>query len=205
MADKLPHYRKIRGDALLNRLKPEQQDEVIAYCESTTLEAGVAWLKAQFNIGISTCALSRWLKKQKLDVAAAIRLKEIRAARQYATLIGKAVGSTSELTEANSVLIAQAVFEELLKPEEKRDQARVAKYMNVALKAKDQQMRDKSLSLAESRFRFDASKSALREAARLHEINQGPEDEREKIEKVMLLLFGPKPIGFSVPPGKENA
>jgi len=204
MSEKIPQYRKIRGDALLNRLKPDQQDEVIARCESSTLEEGVKWVKAQFNITISTCAMSRWLKKQKMDGAASARLEEIRAARQFATRMGKVVGSATEITDANSVMIAQAVFEELLKEKEDRDETRLAKYMSVALKAREQETRGKALSLAESRFRFDASKAALREAARLQEINQGPEDEQEKIDKVMLLLFGPKPIGFSVPPGKEN-
>lgn len=205
MSETITHYRKIRGDSLLNRLKSEQQDEVIALCESSTLDDGVKWLKAQLNIEISKCALSRWLKKQKMDAAASIRLQEIRASRQFATRMGKAVGSATEITETNSVLIAQAVFEELMKKDKERDETRLTKYMSVALKARDQEMRDKALSLAESRFRFDASKAALREAARLHEVNQGPEDEQEKIDKAMLLLFGPKPIGFSVPPGKENA
>jgi hypothetical protein len=31
-----------------------------------------------------------------------------------------------------------------------------------------------------------------------------PELEQAKIEKVMLLLFGPKPIGFSVPEDKRH-
>jgi len=201
----MPKYRKIRGDGTLNRLKPEQQDEVFAYCESATLNEGVKWLKAQFNVTLSPHNLSVWLKQQRIDFAAAVRLKEIRQARDHATLFGKVLASATELTETNVVLIAQAVFEELMKPEERRDEAKLARYMSVTLKARGQEIKDKSLSLAEDRFRFDASKAALREAARLHKINQEPEDEREKIEKVMLLLFGPRPDGFSVPPGKENA
>lgn len=201
----MKNYRKIRGDTVLNRLTPDQQEEVLAYCEGVTIREGITWLEAQFNVTLSKRSLSDWLKKRRIDLAAVARLKEIRQARDHAARIGKVISSATELTEANTVLIAQAVFEELMKPEEHRDEARLARYMSAALKARGQEIKDKSLSLAESRFRFDASKAALREAARLQEINLGPEDEREKIEKVMLLLFGPKPTGFVVPPGKENA
>ena len=44
----------------------------------------------------------------------AARLEQIQHARDQATLIGKVVGAATEITAANIVLIAQAVFEELL-------------------------------------------------------------------------------------------
>lgn len=201
----MPQSRKIRGDSLLNQLPLDQQVEVFARCESATLDEGVKWLKTQFDITLARQNLSVWLKQQRLDLAAAARLKEIRQARDCSRLFSKVLASATELTETNSVLIAQAVFEELMKEEKDRDETRIVKYMAVALKARENEIRGKSVSLAGSRFRFDASRAALMKAARLKEIDQGPEDEREKIEKVMLLLFGPKPDGFSVPPGKENA
>jgi hypothetical protein len=47
-------------------------------------------------------------------------------------------------------------------------------------------------------------KSALNQIdARLQRLY--PELEQAKIDKVSLLLFGPKPDGFSVPTGKESA
>jgi hypothetical protein len=198
-------YRKPRGDASLNRLTPEQQDEVMAQCESLTLLEGIAWLNTQFNIELSDRALSRWMTRKRKEATASTRLIDIKTARVHSRLIMKATESATEITAANVVLIAQAAQDELMKEAKERDETRLAKYMSVALRARDQEMRNIALSLAETRFRFDASKAALREAARLQEINQGPEDEQEKIEKVMLLLFGPEPAGFIVPPGKENA
>jgi len=59
-------------------------------------------------------------------------------------------------------------------------------------------------ALAERKFQFAAANAALREAARLKEIEDGAEDEQAKIDKVMLLLFGPEPDYFEVPPGREN-
>jgi hypothetical protein len=134
-----------------------------------------------------------------------VRLGQVCDARDHATLIGDVIASATAITNANVSLIAQAVFEELMKPAEERDEARVARYMAVALKARDQEIKDKSLCLAERRFQFDASKAALKESAKLQEINQTSEDEDEKIKKVTLLLFGPEPVGFSSPAEKEAA
>jgi hypothetical protein len=65
--------------------------------------------------------------------------------------------------------------------------------MQLAIKARDQEIREQTVMLQARRFYFDASKAVLREADKLEEINKGPGDEREKIDKIILLLFGERP------------
>jgi len=186
-------FRKPRGDARLNQLTQGQQDRVVAHCEGVTLAEGVKWLKAQFNIKLTDICLSRWLKRQRLNVVVQARLTRIQDARDNATLMGKAIGSAAEFTNANFVLIAQAVFEELLKEEDDRDEAKLASYMTMALRAQGNDLKDRTVGLSYKRFYWDKSKTALKHAPELIRISESDADEDAKIEKAMLLLFCEKP------------
>ena len=119
------------------------------------------------------------------------QLDKIAADSDRAGFISKVFGRAAEIAQANSVLVAQAVFEEFRKPEGKRDEKRLVQFMNLALKGR-------SVDLGYNRFRFDGARAALENAAQLQEINKGGGDEREKIEKAIALLFGEKPSGFVV-------
>jgi len=48
------------------------------------------------------------------------------------------------------------------------------------------------------------AKKSLEYVKQLKAINDSDDDEREKIEKVMVLLFGEKPIGFESPKREET-
>jgi len=178
--------RKVRPDSKLGMLTAEQREAVFAHCEKVTLEEGTAWLKEQFGVELSVSALCTWLRKKRDDQAAAEQLERIRDNRDRALLMGNVVKTAAELTDANSVLFAQAIFEEFLKPVEKRDESRLTKYMSIALKAR-------SVELAYNRFHFDASRRALGCAEKLQEINEGDGNEQEKMDQVIRLLFGEEP------------
>ena len=108
------------------------------------------------------------------------------------------------MTVANSVLISQAVFEEMQKDPSERDQKKLAELMRLCLIARDQELREKKLSLEQNRFRSNSSKvnPAHRKQSDKPEIT--PEEERVKVERAMLRVFGPEPDRFIDPPEKEG-
>jgi hypothetical protein len=185
--------RKVRPDSRLGMLKPEQQEAIFAHCQGVPLTEGQQWLKAQFNIDLSSQALGVWLRKRRLDNSMEPRLARISDARDSAVLVGNVIGAATAITEANIVLLTQAVFEELIKPEGERDEKRLAQYMSFALKARGQ-------DFTAERSRIDIAKKAREMAAELHEINRGDEDEREKIQKVIRILFGERPSNTTFQP-----
>jgi len=190
--------RKIRPDCTFGTLSPEQRRMVCAHCETVSLDQGIRWIKEEFGLTISSSALSRWLRRRRDDQAADHRLEEIRDDSRRAALIGKVFGAANTLAEANTVLVAQAVFEELRKPAAERDEKRLAQFMNLALKAR-------TVGLAHHRFHFDAAKRATQCAAQLQKISQEAGGEREKIEKAMVVLFGEEPSGFQSMPDSPQS
>lgn len=186
-----------RSRSALGTLDAAQRDAVVAYCAHASLADALRWLEAQFGIKIaSTSTLGRWLQKQRILKSIESQLALISDDSERATLIGKLVGAATALTDANIVLVAQAVFEELRKPAEERDEKRLAQYMTFAIRVRAQNITARSVDLAYERHRFNAAKRAMQVAADLQQINQGGGDEREKIEKAIVLLFGEEPGGF---------
>jgi hypothetical protein len=186
-----------RSKSPLGGLDAAQRDALAEYCAHASLADGLRWLEAQFGIKIaSTSTLSRWLHKHRILKSIESQLALISDDSERATLIGKLVGAAAALTDANIVLVAQAVFEELRKPAEERDEKRLAQYMTFAIRARAQNLTARSVDLAYERHRFNAAKRAMELAADLQQINQGGGDEREKIEKAIVLLFGEAPDGF---------
>jgi hypothetical protein len=183
------NLRKVRPDCILGMLTKEQQEVIEAHCTKLKVEEGAEWLRNEMKIEVSGNALATWLRKRQAEKAFAARLEEIRKSSECATLVANEVGAAAVLTEANIVLIAQVVFEELNKKPEERDEKRMAQYMKLALQGR-------SVSLAYDKFYFDAAKTAEERASELQAIREGDGDEREKLDKVIEILFGVKPARF---------
>jgi hypothetical protein len=69
-------------------------------------------------------------------------------------------GQSTPLTVANSVLFASAVFNEFRKPEAGRDDNRLIRYMDLALKARDLEIKATAVQLYFERMRLDSSRKA---------------------------------------------
>jgi hypothetical protein len=151
------YTRKTRPDSRLGILKPDQQELVFAACKDLTLEKGVPWIEEHLKIQVSAPALSRWLKKKREDKAHLERFDKIRDASEHATLIRDAFGTGGEITDANIVCFTQAVFEEFTKDDGNRDEKRLVRYMDLALKARDQELKARGIELGVEKF-----KAALR-------------------------------------------
>jgi len=132
------------------------------------------------------------------------RMESLLLSREKAAIMRKIHSGATEMTVANSVLISQAVFEEMQKDPSGRDQKKMVELMRLCLTARDQELREKKLSLEQNRFRSNSSKvnPAHRKQSDKPEIT--PEEEREKVERAMLRVFGPEPPAFYVPPEKEG-
>jgi hypothetical protein len=186
-------HRKKRPEARMNTLTQAQRDEAFAACEALPVREGVVWLRQQFNLRIGRSALSTWLREQRTEKSMALEVARLRENQNRATIIGNVAGSATSITVANSVLFSQAVFEEFKKPEQERNQDLMVHYMELALTAREQEIRASAIHLGFSRFHFDSGKCALKKAAALHRINSSVDDERSKIERAVTLLFGKPP------------
>ena len=192
------NQRKTRPDCVLGMLKGDQQERIEKHCEEVTLEEGVRWLAEEMKLAVSPNALGIWLRRRRNEKEYSGTLEAIQDNSDRATLVGNVVGAAAALTEANVVMLAQAVFEEFNKKPEKRDEKRLTQYMKLALHGR-------SVSLAFDRFHFDAAKRASECAEELHAIHEGEADESEKIEKVIELLFGPRPTNTTFQPEADEA
>jgi hypothetical protein len=107
-----------------------------------------------------------------------------------ASFVGDVFARLNELTDKNIESFAQAVFEEFRKAPPERDESRLVRFMAIALKARDQHIRVRSVDLARDRFYFNAAKQALSFAGQLQRISDSTADDHAKIEEAMSLLFG---------------
>jgi hypothetical protein len=178
--------RKARPDRKLASLCLQEQQAIFIHCRELSLNEGVAWIKAQYGIQLSQSALASRLRKHREDDVIGARLEAIRDDSERALLVGNIVGAAATISEANTYLFAQAIFEEFRKPQEQRDERRLVNYMNAALKAR-------SVHLAYERHQFDAAKQAMKCLTKLQEIQAGGGDEQQKIEQAVKVLFGERP------------
>jgi hypothetical protein len=162
-----------------SRLTPEQQEAAWLHCEYVSRNDGILWLKDQFSLDINVAALSAWLGRRRARRSFRACIDRVRLAREHALLFEKVIGPAIGITAANSLLIAQTVFEELQKESEDRDCAKTSAMMRLALQA--------------YRIHFDAAKEVRANSAALKVIEEGAGNEAEKIKQVMLLLFGERP------------
>jgi hypothetical protein len=184
----------------LDRLTREQRDAMFENCERMRLEDGVVWIKEQYNVEVAIQTLRKWLGKERDDKAAGEQLQNIRDDKDRALLMERVIGPSSVFTDANSTLFAQAVFEEFRKPAEERDQERLIRYMELAIKAKNQELKERVIKLGYDKFHFDGARAALGHVDELQGINASPADEDEKIEQAIEILFGKTPKNTTFEP-----
>jgi hypothetical protein len=202
----MPIHRKTRSESRMQRLAPPQQDRggggdkrrlaggraAYNFCRTASLKEALPWLKSQFNITIGKSALSTWLQEQRIERSMAAELAALRDNQQAAHLISNVAQASAPLTIANSLLFASAVFNEFRKPEAQRDETRLARYMDLALKARDLEIRASAVQVSFERMRLDSAKKTPHALPDPESIP----NEREKTEQAMVLLFGDPPIAF---------
>jgi hypothetical protein len=186
-------FRKKRPESRMGRLTQPQQDLAFDHCHTIPVRDAVLWLKAQFNLQISKSALALWLRQQRVERSMAAELAALRDNQHGATLVEEVFGQSTPLTIANSVLFASAVFNEFRKPEAERDQNRLVRYMDLALKARDLEIRASAVQLNYERMRRDSS---MKSATTIPPDPDSIAAEREKTKEAMVLLFGERPIAF---------
>lgn len=185
------------------RLTPQQKDTAFDYCQTAPLKDAVPWLKQQFNLTISKSALAAWLHQQRIERSMAAELAQLRDTQQGASLINGAAGASTPITVANSILFASAVFNEFRKPADQRDENRLVRYMDLALKARDLEIRASAVQLAFERFRFDAARKSPDQSDTPSPAQAALD--RRKTEEAALLLFGDPPAAFKSETGQPVA
>lgn len=187
----MPLPRKPAPQSRMLRLTPEQQEAAFAHCNAAPLRDAVHWLKAQFNLTISKSALGTWLQDQRIERSMHDELASLRENQRGATLVNEIAAAAAPITMANSVLFANAIFNEFRKPDGVRDENRLIRYMDLALKARDIEVRAAAVHIASERLRFLKSKPA-----NCTDCITDPPDEAEKTDRAMALLFGEPPLSF---------
>jgi hypothetical protein len=150
-------YSKPNPAARINRLTPDQREAAFMHCELVSIKDGVQWLASEFNLQTSASSLSKWLRKQRADRSMAERREHLLLTKAQARIVGEVFQSATDVTVANSVLISQAAFEEMLKDPSERDLKKVIELMRLALAAKTQEFREDTLAFNIKRFKFNAA------------------------------------------------
>jgi len=196
----------------LDQLSTQQQEQVFTHCDAIELCDGVAWLKTEFDITLTEAGLQMWLREERLRPGMQPRLDKIGEARDGARLISKVLGCAGEITEANVVMLAQAAFEEFLKKPEERDSKLLAEYMVLALRARDLDLKGSANRLAREKHYYDLARKSLAYVEKLKSINDSAGDERAKVNRAIVLLFGERPditdfrdAALAVPEGEGGA
>jgi len=192
----MPIHRKTRPDARMLRLTPEQKDTAYSHCQTLSIREGVRWLKEKFNLSTNRKTLGSWLQEQRIERSMAAELADLRDNQQGASLIKDVAPDVTPLTVANSVLFASAVFKEFRKPDGERDENRLIRYMDLALKARDLDIRASAVRLSLERFHLEAAKKSADSTGELQMGWDGGSEDRKKIQKAMDLVFGEEPRGF---------
>ena len=189
--------RNPRPDSRMRRLTPEQQDTAFAHCQTVSIRDGVRWLKEQFDLSINRNSLGIWLQEQRVERSMAAELAELRENQQASVFMTGAAGlSSTPITAANSVLLANAVFKEFRKPVAERDENRLIRYMVLALKARELEIKASAVRVNSQRFRSGAPGKPANSFDDPQSDGDVDPDERDKMEKAMILVFGEEPHGF---------
>jgi|GEM_PF-3845537 len=188
--------RKIRDDARIDKLAPDQQTIVFEQCEKMKLADGVRWLKAEFDITLSINRLGKWLEKIRNEHKFSDLLAEIRADADRSEQVADALGDVGQLNESNIKMLSQALFAAQRTGNTKAVKNAVfGLSMIVEALAKDRSATASVITAETSRnrFQFDAAKAALAAAGDLQQIQKSSGSEREKVDRAIDRLFGTKP------------
>ena len=177
----------------LKRLKAGQKEEILEHCGNMAPKDARDWIKLKFGIETTESNLGAWFGREQTLRSIGARLDQIRATRDGVKLMSEAFGWATDLTEASILMLAQAAFEELLKEPEKRDPQVVSRYMSLALRARELGLKGSAHELAREKHYYDLARRSLAYAAELKSINDSYDDERDKIERAMVVLFGVRP------------
>jgi hypothetical protein len=117
------------------------------------LEEGIEWIKATYSVQIKKSALSDWLRHRRMQSVVSGQLEHYRENSAKATLIGNVIGTALHVDDVNLRMIQQAIFDELNLPKESRSEDRLTAYMDLAIKARAQELKNRNLDLEVEKFK----------------------------------------------------
>jgi hypothetical protein len=189
----LRRQRKCRPDSLLGRLTEGQANELEEWLFNAhpklTLEQARTRLEKEFRVSVCGLTVQRWYQKT--------------AQRRSIASIGDSMKNSNEvLAEFEKhphdtyktvlFLLGKFAFDQA-NAEGPKDKA-LLDLTKLIIIAKKEERAVAQLKLSLDKFHFDAARSALREAAWLKEIQANTAlDDDQKLQAVMLKLFGPPP------------
>ena len=192
--------RKTRGDSDLNRLLTEpEQEAFFALVERTTLVEGSVWLKRNDKVQRSPTCIGKWAEKQRRkadDFRFQQLLQDMRYDNEQATVMAGEIGTAAQLNDANVLLLSQALFSARRTgdPGELKAAAKLfSMVMESVAKSKAAEAAVITASTSRDKFQFDAAKSALEHAETLQSIKASSGDDRDKVERAVLAVFGRRP------------
>ena len=192
-----PKASKTRPDSLDVALgNDEAREAVFAFLEANTLEATQRLLKAEYDIERSIAAIGAWAEARRAQAKFNGFLEKIRTSKERAGEVAQAVGSVSDLTEANVALLAQGLLDAQLAedPALKKEAAGLIFFALGGLaKNKDADAKMLAAKTAHRKFEFDAAKAALKHAGKLQEIAKSAGSDHEQVGQAVELMFGKPP------------
>jgi hypothetical protein len=183
---------KPRSDAKLLNLPEEQLAQLSDWLLSgMPYHKAKALVKETFHVETSLAALSNFYETICCSALIARRQQAVSTADEIATAAQTKPG---RFDAATIDALKQKAFELSISP--MSNPKDVKNLFSLVLKARDQEIDEKQLSLARDKFQFDAAKAALDKLQDLRDIanNKGLSDEA-KLTQARLKLFGELPDG----------
>ena len=181
-----PEIKKLRSDAIWNRLTPEQREKIEHWLFEENLSYRETHERAQKELGL-TCSPStiRWIYKRGMKLRGVADLADAQATAED---LDVAVADVETLRSSNMKLILTRLQEKAL---ERADVREVAALGRVMLHGEECEIQRERVALARERFRFRASQAALKALPLMDEMKaQDEEREMERVEAIKIRLFG---------------
>lgn len=182
--------RKTRSDAKLLNLPEEQQAQIVQW-----LLAGASYLQAQqlikkeFGLGVSLSSLSYFHSQAVQPHLLRRRSAAVAVAEEIAT---EAESNPGRFDQATIDALKQKAFELAIAPN--ADPGDVKSLFMLLQKARDHELKERQVGLAENKFQFDAAKACLEHLPKLQAIAKKPGlDDWAKIDAIRQALFGTPP------------
>src|SRR5260370_1656709 len=184
---------KCRPDDKLGNLPKYQADELEGWLFDAdpmlTWGQAVKRSREEFKVSVSKPTVRRWYAKTEQRRTVASIADSMKNSNEVLAQFEKHPHDTYK---AVLFLLGKYAFD-LAKKEGRKDPTLID-LTKLIITAKKEERAVDQLKLARDKFHFDGAKSALREAAWLKEIQANTAlDDDQKLQAVMLKLFGPPP------------
>lgn len=178
--------RKIRGNAIWNRLTPEQKQKINVWLHDLKLTHRETHQRVKDELGVD-CSLATVGRFYQYGLQIQVR-DEVSDAQSAAQAIASAGAKLEDLRSSSMQVIATRLLQKAM---DKAEVKEITALGRIVLEAEEREIQRQRTALARDRFEFNASKAALAALPLAGQISRNQlAIEQEQIELIKRRLFG---------------